>query len=354
MTRSVRVPFVCLLSLGVLGACSGPPAKAPAPKPVVRAPTLPPATIQAVQSINGADYVAPSEASGSSNAPPDPVLIKAEVLLDRARFSPGVIDGRFGQNVHNAIAAWQDAHGLKADGKLTQEVWQGLAADTRPVLGTYVITEADIAGPFIPGVPKDFEAMSVLKSMAYTGPVELLAERFHMGQDLLRSLNPGVDFTKPGVMIVVANPAPHDLGAGVARVEVDKAHEEVRAYDADDKLVASYPATVGSTERPSPQGNYKVVAVAKNPTYEYDPKRLTFGKIGHKLQIAAGPNNPVGAVWIALSKPTFGIHGAPEPEKIGKTASHGCVRLTNWDAEELAAAVKPGTVVEFVKGRRTS
>ncbi|MBS0294723.1 MAG: L,D-transpeptidase family protein [Proteobacteria bacterium] len=354
MTSSVRIPILSLLTLASLGACSQQPAKAPAPRPVAQAPTLPPATIQSLRAINGADYAAPAETSSAKDAPPDPVLIKAEVLLDRARFSPGVIDGRFGQNVHNAISAWQSAHGLTPDGKLTEAVWQGLTADVRPVLGTYVITEADVSGPFIPEAPKDFEAMSVLKSMAYTSPVELLAERFHMGQDLLRSLNPGVDFTKPGVMIVVANPAPHDLGAGVARVEVDKSHEEVRAYDADDRLVASYPATVGSTDRPSPQGTYKVVGVAQNPTYEYDPKRLTFGKIGHKLQIAAGPNNPVGAVWIALSKPTFGIHGAPEPEKIGKTASHGCVRLTNWDAEELAGAVKPGTVVEFVKGSKRS
>ena len=124
------------------------------------------------------------------------------------------------------------------------------------------------------------------------------------------------------------------------KIEVDKAAEAVRAYDADGRLIADFPATVGSEERPSPSGDYKVRGVKWNPQYHYDPRLLTFGHIHHKLTIQPGPNNPVGVVWIALNKPTYGIHGAPDPQKIGKTASHGCVRLTNWDATQLAKAVE--------------
>jgi lipoprotein-anchoring transpeptidase ErfK/SrfK len=176
-----------------------------------------------------------------------------------------------------------------------------------------------------------------------------------MDEHTLRALNPDVDFGKAGGEIVVAVPGRPELDAAVSRVEVDKAKAAVRAYDADDRLLAVYPATVGSTDRPSPSGDVKVKGVARNPAWEYDPDRLTFGRKaagGKKLSIPAGPNNPVGAVWIALSKDTYGIHGTPDPDHVGKTASHGCVRLTNWDAQQLAAAVKPGVKVKFVGARK--
>jgi len=191
-----------------------------------------------------------------------------------------------------------------------------------------------------------------LPHLGYTAPIQALAAKFHMDQALLRSLNPGVDFTVAGTRIVVVRPGEAALPA-VARVEVDKSADEVRAYDGGGKLVAAFPATVGSTERPAPSGELAVRFVVANPTYTYDPSRLTFGKAaGGKLTLQAGPNNPVGSTWIELSVETYGIHGAPDPTEIGKTASHGCVRLTNWDAAALGRAVKKGTPVVFVGAAR--
>jgi lipoprotein-anchoring transpeptidase ErfK/SrfK len=190
--------------------------------------------------------------------------------------------------------------------------------------------------------------MAKLKALSYTSPAELLAEKFHMDEALLRALNPGIDFARAGTKILVARPGADELPAKVARIEVDKAEREVRAFAADGKLLAVYPATVGSTARPAPAGEWAVRTVAPDPTWTYDPKRLTFGNKADKMTIAAGPNNPVGATWIDLTKDTYGIHGAPEPRQVGKVDSHGCVRLTNWDVRELGAAVEKGTKVVFL------
>ena len=182
-----------------------------------------------------------------------------------------------------------------------------------------------------------------------TGPVQALAERFHMDEALLKSLNPNADFSVAGTQIVVAALGSDRLKVPVSRIEVDKTKRQVRAYGPADLLVAVYPATVGSTDRPAPEGEWAVRTVATNPTYTYDPTRLTFGKASNgKLTIPPGPNNPVGSTWIDLTKDTYGIHGTPDPRLVGKTASHGCVRLTNWDVRQLSLAVKKGTKVAFV------
>jgi lipoprotein-anchoring transpeptidase ErfK/SrfK len=276
-------------------------------------------------------------------------LIRAEVLLARAHFSPGVIDGQDGGNLRNAIGAFEAAHGLAEDGKMDQAVWAALAKDARPALTDYVITADDVKGPFTPKIPSDMAEMAKLPALGFTSPLEALAERFHMDEGLLKSLNPGVDFGVAGTKIVVAALGPDKLPAPVTRIEVDMTRRQVRAYMAGDILLAVYPATVGSTERPAPDGEWAVRAVAPNPTYTYDPSRLTFGKASSgKLTIKAGPNNPVGSTWIDLTKDTYGIHGTPDPRLVGKTASHGCVRLTNWDVRQLGQAVKKGTVVAFV------
>jgi lipoprotein-anchoring transpeptidase ErfK/SrfK len=320
-----------------------------APDGDIRPDAPDPAIVQSVsplaQPIDTADWKAePVTAQAKKDA-----LVRAEVLLARAKFSPGIIDGQGGDNLKNAISAFEMAHGLPVDGKMTPAVWTALAADKQPALTDYTITPADVKGPFLEKVPTDMAEMAKLPAMSFTGPVQELAERFHMDPALLKSLNPNADFTAAGTQIVVAALGSDRLKVPVSRIEVDKTKREVRAYGPADLLLAVYPATVGSTDRPAPEGEWAVRAVAPNPTYTSDPSRLTFGKASNgKLTIPAGPNNPVGSTWIDLTKDTYGIHGTPDPRMVGKTASHGCVRLTNWDVRQLSLAVKKGTKVDFV------
>jgi lipoprotein-anchoring transpeptidase ErfK/SrfK len=305
--------------------------------------------------INGYDN-ATGNATGSADVgdgkTANPLLLKAEVLLDRANVSPGVMDGRMGENVRNALKAYQQMHSLDVSGELDQATWNSLtAADKAPVLKTYTLTQQDVAGPWSQDVGEDFVKMSQQPALGYTSPKEMLAERFHMDEQLLTALNPSADLTKAGTQIVVVDPGQASLPE-VKSIDVDKGKEEVIALDADGKPVGVFPATVGSTTRPSPKGTWKVTGVSQNPDYMYDPKKLTWGpKHAGKLHIPPGPNNPVGVVWIALSAPDYGIHGSPDPHVIGKTASHGCVRLTNWDVEELSKAVRSGVKVTFMDDR---
>jgi lipoprotein-anchoring transpeptidase ErfK/SrfK len=334
------------------------PKAAPAPAPVSQpAPPLQEPAAPAPQAaVNSPVAQAIDQATWSASAPAQPGkapvrndLIRVQVLLDRAHFSPGVIDGQDGGNMKNAIAAFEAARKLPVDGMLDDKVWSELAKDTGPVVTNYVITDAEANGPYLAEIPKDYTEMAKLDKLSYTSPVEALAEKFHMDEALLRSLNPGVDFAKAGTTILVAAVSPDKLPAAVTRVEVDKTKKQVRAYDQGGVLLAAYPATIGSTDMPTPEGKWAVRTIAPNPTYTYDPTRLTYGdKSQGKLTIKAGPNNPVGAVWIDLTKDTYGIHGAPDPRLVGKTASHGCVRLTNWDVTQLSKSVSKGTVVEFV------
>lgn len=295
----------------------------------------------------GADAKEARTAPGASF---DAGLVRIQVLLDRAHFSPGVVDGFDGENVRKAVSEYQAANRIAVTGLADEALLVRLeAADAAPVLVSYVIAAADVSGPFVDVPEDDLQAMAGLDRLAYESAGEALAEKFHMDADLLRTLNPGADFSRPGTEIVVAN-AGGGLSGAVAAIEVDKGDGAVRALDADGNLLAFYPATIGSPEAPAPSGEHEVRAIAFDPTYRYDPERLpTFGERNHgALTIAAGPNNPVGAVWIALSLDTYGIHGAPEPALVSKTQSHGCVRLTNWDAIELARATQQGVPVRFV------
>lgn len=282
------------------------------------------------------------------DARPDPTLVRVQVLLDRTRFSPGIIDGLGGQNTRQAIAAFEAANGLAVDGVLDPAVFQRLTSgDGGRVLIDYTVTAADAAGPFIGTVPPDLEAMARLETVGYADAREALAEKFHMTEALLDALNPGADFTRAGQALVVAQTGPEPLQGEVSRIVVSKAEQSVRAFAADGTLLAFYPATIGSGEMPSPSGTHTVRAIAPEPNYTYDPSRVSYGKGGGKVVVPAGPNNPVGSVWIDLSRDTYGIHGTPNPETIGKAASSGCVRLTNWDVEQLAGAVKAGVAVRF-------
>lgn len=299
----------------------------------------------------------PASAGGQAAPPaqahPDPAIIRAQILLGRARFSPGIIDGLGGENTAQAIAAFEKAAGLSEDGVLDQQVFDRLTSgDGSPVLTDHVIIAQDVEGPFIGTVPTDLEAMSQLDRVGYATPLEGLAERFQMTEALLQALNPGVDFSTAqglvGKTLIVAAVGARALPAEVAYVVVNKTESSVRAFDGSDRLIAFYPATIGSTERPAPSGTLTVVGVANDPDYAYDPSRVTYDRGPRRILVPPGPNNPVGSVWIALSRDTYGIHGTPDPSKIAKTASNGCIRLTNWDAEQLAAALKPGVEVQFV------
>lgn len=279
-----------------------------------------------------------------------PAMIKAQVLLDRARFSPGVIDGRAGGNAKNALAAFQNAQGLTGDGQLTKETWDKLTATSGdPVLIEYTISDDDVKGPFLKKIPAKMEDMKGLDRLAYTSPLEGLAEKFHMDEGLLKALNPGKTFDKAGTSILVANIKDEKRTEKLSRIEVDKSAHVLRAFGKDNQLMAVYPASIGSEEKPAPSGSFKVNAVAPNPSYTYNPKYQFKGvKSDKPFTIKPGPNNPVGAVWIDLSLESYGIHGTPEPSKVGKSYSHGCVRLTNWDVRTLAQMVEKGTPVDFV------
>ncbi|OAF05643.1 hypothetical protein AYJ54_01690 [Bradyrhizobium centrolobii] len=289
-----------------------------------------------------------------SNEKPTPAGVRLQVLLDRAHFSPGEIDGKFGENAKKALRAYAEAQQLPSSDALTEDVWKALQADDRPPTATYTITERDVAGPFLRKLPSRMEEMKNIPKLSFTSPREGLAEKFHMSEQLLAALNPGRHFDRVGDSIVVVNTGSGEGGAPVKadRVEIDKSRQTVKLFDKSNSLVGFYPATVGSEEKPSPSGTLKVTEISRNPTYRYNPDYHFKGVHSRKpFTIKPGPNNPVGTVWINLSAEGYGIHGTPSPGKISKAESHGCVRLTNWDAERVAGSVSKGTPVAFVEGR---
>ncbi len=290
--------------------------------------------------------------AAQETGPERAVLVRAQVILDRSRYSPGVIDGLYGDSTEIALKAFQADHALEATGELDEASFAKLIeADAEPVLVRYTITARDLKGPFQKTIPKNIAKMAKLKRMSFRSPREALSERFHMNEEFLAMLNPDADFGKEGTEIVIAAvEGKVEEGQKVVRLVIDKGERTLRVVGEKDELIALYPATVGSEENPAPDGELKVTGVFPKPAWNYDPKLKLTGRKhrpNRRLTIPAGPNNPVGVVWIDLSKEHFGIHGSPEPEKIGKNQSSGCVRLTNWDAQELAQMVKEGTTVLF-------
>ncbi|WP_378948391.1 L,D-transpeptidase family protein [Mesorhizobium sp. ANAO-SY3R2] len=272
-----------------------------------------------------------------------------QILLDRAGASPGVIDGRFGSNVDKALAAYREITGTNLRSTDAEGIAKALAESGGDAFASYVITPEDAAGPFVASVPADYSEKAQLEHMSFTSVTEMLAERFHMDEAYLKALNPEANFNRPGTIVRVANFG-QQVTTPVARIVADKFQKQVRAYDESGRLVVAYPATIGSSDTPSPTGIHAVSRIALDPNYTYNPKiNFKQGENDKVLTIPPGPNGPVGSVWIALDKPTYGIHGTPDPSKIGKTESHGCVRLTNWDARELAKIVKSGVPVEFLE-----
>jgi lipoprotein-anchoring transpeptidase ErfK/SrfK len=296
------------------------------------------------------------EAQARKAAPPRcGDLLAFQVLLDREGFSPGQIDGNPGPNFSHALAAMQSAHGLPSNGLANCATWQALAPEgSTPAITTYTITSADLKGPF-ERIPPRIEKQAALATLGYQSAMEELAERFHASPALLQRLNPGAKIVEgreirvPNVMPfnAAAKPTPDSAAADVTIV-VSRADSALRVTRPDGSVVFYAPVTTGSVHDPLPTGDYKVLGQSWQPVFHYNPDLFWDAKDSdEKATIKAGPNNPVGVVWISLNLPHYGIHGTPEPGRVGHAESHGCVRLTNWDAARVAAFVKPGTPVQF-------
>lgn len=284
----------------------------------------------------------PQNREGVSQDSAGSAVVRAQILLDRAHFSPGEIDGRWGDNLQVAIVGYQAARMLNASGVVDDDTWKALAADTAQAVVPYTVTPDDVAGPFVK-IPHEMMAQAKLKSLGYQSVQEKLGERFHINPALLARLNPGKSLSKAGPEIMVPNVA-REYVVAADKVVVSKKNRTVSAFGTDGMLLAQYPATMGSEHDPLPIGDWKITEVDHYPWFHYNPALFWDAKAKDaKAKIAPGPNNPVGVVWIGLSKEHYGIHGSPEPSRIGHTESHGCIRLTNWDAEELSKMVKAGT-----------
>ena len=290
----------------------------------------------------------PSEHTPAINVPKGRETVAAvQILMDRLGSSPGAIDGLAGSNFDKAAAAASEISGRFIDPNDKQRLDSALQSTGGPAFTQYTITESDLNRQYVSSIPADYAMKAQMPAMAYTSVREMLAERFHIDETFLQELNPQARFSRAGETIKVPNLV-LPKRESVDRIVADKARKQVRGYNAEGRLVVAYPATIGSSDNPSPSGTVQVERIAFNPNYTYNPKvNFKQGSNNEILTIPPGPNGPVGTVWIALSKPTYGIHGTPDPSRIGKTSSHGCIRLTNWDAEELAKLVKPGVVVHF-------
>jgi lipoprotein-anchoring transpeptidase ErfK/SrfK len=344
-------------------------------------------------------------APAAQAAPVVPDTLATQVMLDRAGFSPGEIDGKAGPNLKRALGAFQKSQGLTETAEADQETWKRLAeqAGQQAPLVAYEITDADLAGPFAGEIPNDLIAQSKLPALGYRDALEALGERFHASPRLLQELNAGATFAKAGERVMVPNVEPFvpparqvleppkgrnttaargttgaargttGTGRGAARgttgargaepvaeaagstgsidavtVAVTKSTSALTVTDATGRVIFHAPVTSGSEHDPLPIGEWKVTTIHTMPVFNYNPELFwDANPKDSKAKIPAGPNNPVGVTWIDLSKEHYGIHGTSEPGQVGHMQSHGCVRLTNWDAVRVMQWIKPGTVVVF-------
>lgn len=333
--------MVWAAALAVHGGALAAVVKDPAPKHVaanvVAAPSAMPWAPDALTPAQRARAVGPG-ASGAN-------VLRAAVLLDRAHFSSGEIDGAYGGNLKQAICGFQKLKQLPVSGVVDAATWAALEADQAPVLAEYVISAQDAAGPYSVQ-PSAMAAKAKLPALGYANAAEALGERFHASPALLRRLNPGKMLNRAGQQILVPNVAAGAPLPKATTIMVGRADGTLTLLDASGTPFAQFPASTGSVHDPLPVGQWKVMGVARDPVYQFDPKLFWDAKPGEaKATLPAGPNNPVGVVWIELSKKHYGIHGTPEPANIGKTQSHGCIRLTNWDALAVAGAISRGATV---------
>jgi lipoprotein-anchoring transpeptidase ErfK/SrfK len=289
--------------------------------------------------------------SSAGKAKPAAAIVKLQTLLARQGISSGEIDGMDGENYRKAVAQFRRRENLGSGDLVDESTWRALGGDrSQDIVASYTVTKADAHYVFSKRIPRDYARQARMRRLAYSSAPEMFAERFKMGKGLLRALNPRAHYRVAGTALQVIAAERAVPSADATLIEADKRTGIVAAYGSQGEMIASYPATIGSSDTPSPEGEYQVARIVRQPTYHYDPvKNFQQGRNTRRLVLPRGPNNPVGSIWIGLSKPTFGIHGTPEPSRIGKASSHGCVRLTNWDAEDLARMVKTGTVVRFIE-----
>lgn len=301
------------------------------------------------ESVNGGATVLPLAGDVAG-----PSVLRVQVLLDRALFSPGVIDGKWGRNTEKALYWLQRREGLRPTGHVDDETWKRLVqlGQAQQLVRRHTLTESDVQGPFV-SLPEEYYERREMDCQCYESLAEKLAELFHSTTELLEQLNPGVELNAvtAGTQLNVPDvqrQAPAAPGGDVARIVISDGGRYLQALDAGGRIVYHFPATLGSDYSPSPSGDYRVTNIAHDPTWHYQPELLE-GVDDSKPDavLPPGPNNAVGVVWMALSKPHYGIHGTSAPETIGYATSNGCVRLTNWDVEFLSHRVAPGTPVEF-------